>query len=245
MAARPVADSPEPGTASTRQPRSDRHDQGMALVLDVLRQCAATFGIPRVRFLRQNPAGDWIVHTMQQDTLITHTADYAESAMGWMVALSRFPLRVTRPRITSPGGEHVRPIAVTNYLGIPVLCSDQVVGVIELAGKIDGDPSHQVEAVSGIIADLGRRLMHDPEMQPCPVTLGPDTRCSLAGGKWGDVDIDLSPDVWTIASTISPGEQIAAIASRLDWPEETVISTVSELVAMGLIAVQADEPAGA
>lgn len=206
----------------------------MALILDVLRQSASTFGIQRARFLRQTAEGVWQVHAMQQDKLITHTADYAESAMGWTVALSRFPLRVTRPRITSPSGENVRPIAVTNYLGIPVLCGDLVVGVIELAGRMDGDPAQQVDSLAGIIADLGLRLAHNPQFQPQP-ELDLSSECHLDGGTWVDGDIYLSENDWTVVSALAGGEPLSTLAARLDLSEDDLLTTVCDLASRGLI----------
>lgn len=209
----------------------------MALILDVLRQCASTFGIQRARFLRQTAGGSWQVHALQQEALVSHMADYAESAMGWTVALSRFPLRVTRPRITSPTGEQVRPIAVTTYLGIPVLCGDLLVGVIELAGRIDGDPAQQVDALSGIIADLGNRLVHDPQLQPLPV-VSLDSECRLDGGNWSGGEIELSPREWEVVSAIAGSESLSALADRLDLSPHEVVATVNDLAVRGLVALQ-------
>lgn len=208
------------------------------VIADALRQCAATFGIERARFMRQLPAGEWVVHTLHQNSITSHTADHAEIAMAWMVGLSRFPVRVTRPRVTQPDGSGIRPIAMTSYLGIPVLCQNHLAGVIELAGSAKGDLERTLDLLSEMIARVGYRLVHDPSILALQ-HIDLDVECELAGGFWSPNAIALDADQWTVVAALRSPMVLREVAARVSIPEEHLIDVVRYLVSCGLVSVRA------
>lgn len=208
------------------------------LIRDTLLLCARTFGTERARFIRQLSAEEWQVHSLKNDTLFNHRADYAEVSMAWAVGLSRFPIRKTRPRITDLEGGGVRPIAVTTYFGIPVLCGDHLVGVIELAGNIGGDLLRTLETLAADLDRFGKRLTHDPSLR-APQFIDLQSECWIDGGCWASGEIDLSPDEWKLLSEIGAPEPVAAIAARVDFPDERVLELIRMLVGRGVVTVRA------
>jgi hypothetical protein len=208
------------------------------LILETLQTCAATFGTERARFLRQVPGGEWQVHSIQQDMLVTHRADYAEIGMAWAVGLSRFPIRVMRPRVTNPDGGNVRPIAVTTYFGIPVLCADHFVGVIELAGNVSGDLVRTLETISGDLERFGNRLVHDPSLR-APQHIDMECECWIDGGCWTSGEIDLSSDEWRVVWEVGNFASLPGIAERLSISEEELVCLVRGLVSKGVMTVRA------
>lgn len=208
------------------------------LILDILTRCATAFGTERARFLRQVHMAGWHVHTMQHGALTTHTADYAEIAMAWMVGLSRFPIRVTRPRVTLPDGSGVRPIAVTSYFGIPVLCQDHFVGVIELAGNVKGDLERTLGLIADDLARFGERMTHDPAARP-PALVDLDTECRLDGGCWYAGTVSLDNDQWSVVSALKEPLFVRDLIQQVPLEAERIVDVVHSLTSLGLISVRA------
>ena len=222
-----------PGRVSDSQDRSESD-----LIAGVLTRFTSTFGTERARFVRRMPAGDWQVHTLQNGTLSTHPADHAEIAMAWMVGLSRFPIRVTRPRVTQPDGGGVRPIAVTSYLGIPVLCGDHLVGIVELAGSVKADLERTLERLSADLTLFGKRLTHDPAIRASQ-QIDLDVDCRLDGGFWSTEDLDLDADQWAVVRAIGRRALLREVLEVTHLSEERLIETTRALVARGIVSVRA------
>lgn len=208
------------------------------IIVDALRACATAFGVERARFMRQLPAGEWAVHTLHQNSVTSHTADQAEIAMAWMVGLSRFPIRVIRPRITQPDGSAVRPIAMTSYLGIPVLCRNHFTGVIELAGSVTRDLERTLDLLSETLASLGYCLTHDPSIRVSQ-HIDLDIECGLDGGFWSPNEVTLDADEWTVLSAICRPTVLRDVASALPYSDDELIDIVRRLVSRGLVSVRA------
>ena len=209
------------------------------LILETLRHCAAAFGTDRARFVRQLPGGEWTVHTLQHDAIISHSADRAEIAMAWTVGLSRFPMRVTRPRVTEPDGSGIRPIAVTSYLGIPILCCDQFVGVIELAGTVKGDLERTLDVLGVELTRFGYRLTHDPSIRAEP-HIDLDVECRLDGGFWSPNELKLSDDEWTLLAVMGAPASLNNIVPQVPLSEERVMASTRSLASHGLVTVRAE-----
>lgn len=226
-------------------PRASRQDPVMVLIQATLDECAATFGTQRARFLRHLANGTWQVYAIQQGKLTTHAADYAEASMAWAVALSRFPVRASRPRVSSPDGSNVRPIAVTTYFGIPVLCGDQIAGVIELGGQIDGDPGDHGEAMAERLAIFGTRLLHDPGLRTRGEQTEPACECRIAGGNWFSGQVELSDDEWTFLVALNGTESLTAIAERAGMDIAAAGVVAASLAARGIVElVEPANPVG-
>lgn len=215
-----------------------RAETESSLIRNALAECAATFGTERARFVRRISAGGWYVHALQNGSLITHHADQAEIAMAWMVGLSRFPIRVTKPRVTQADGSGVRPIAVASYLGIPVLCRDHLVGVIELAGNVKGDLGRTLERLSSDFATFGERLTHDPALRATQL-IDLDAECWLDGGFWRTGEIDISADEWAVLSAIGERGLLSEVAASVRLPEEQLIDVTRQLVVCGIASARA------
>ena len=208
------------------------------LILDVLIRCAETFATNRARFIRELPNGEWQVYSMKGESLFTHMADYAEIGMAWAVGLSRFPMRVTRPRITAPDGSAVRPIAVTSYFGIPILCADHFVGVIELAGSIGNDLERTLDRLRDTLQHFGTMLTHDPSLR-LPQLVDMECECWLDGGSWTHPTIELDADEWTLLAALCEPPTLRALAEHLPFTDERLIQIVRSLVRRGMLSVRA------
>lgn len=230
--------APKCAENTSASPRRKPSSAETPIIVDTLRQCAATFGIERARFMRQLPAGEWVVHTLHQDSMTSHTADQAEIAMAWMVGLSRFPIRVTRPRVTQPDGSGIRPIAMTSYLGIPVLCQNRFAGVIELAGSFKGNLERTLDLLSETLVRLGYCLIHDPSIRGSQ-HIDLDVECGLDGGFWSPNEITLGAEEWTVLSAMGPPTVLRDVASTLPYSDGDLIDVVQGLVSRGLVSVRA------
>jgi hypothetical protein len=208
------------------------------VIHEVLKLCASAFETDRARFIRQLSTGDWQVYSIQRDFLRTHQADYAEISMAWAVGLSRIPARLSRPRVTQPDGEGIRPIAVTSYVGIPVLCRDHFVGVIELAGNVKGDLERTIERLSGPLERFGNRLTHDPSLRATQL-IDLDVECWLDGGCWSSGSIDLDADEWALLAAMDCPAPLRRVVDRLPFTSERSIDVVRSLVARGVVSVRA------
>lgn len=203
----------------------------------MLTWCSQQFGTPRPRFVRLLTEDSWIVQTIVQDKIVVQPADWAEIAMTWTVGLSRRPLRVTRPRVSMVGTDGLRPIAVTNYIGIPVLCRDQLVGVIEMAGQILPDVELALARAEERLSRFAERLVHDASLRAEPLMTA-DTECELAGG-FATVDrIVLAPEEWDFVIALDGPMRLADIAERAGIDEDRVSDVARSLVRRGLIAAR-------
>ena len=229
---------PEFSENSSNAPRRTSSSAEMPIIVDALRQCATMFGTQRARFMRQLPDGDWTVHTLHQGSATSHIADQAEIAMAWMVGLSRFPIRVTRPRVTQPDGSGVRPIALTSYLGIPVLCQNHFAGVIELAGSTKGDLERTLDLLSETLVCLGYRLTHDPAVRASQ-HIDLDVECGLDGGFWSPNEITLDAEEWAVLSVLGSPAVLRDVAASLSYPDGRLIDVVHSLVSRGLVSARA------
>jgi hypothetical protein len=223
---------------ATPRPRPDRTESD--LILDILARCARTFGTERARFVRQLPGREWQVHAIQHQDgpLITHFADHAEIAMAWAVGLSRFPIRVTRPRVTLPDGTGVRPIAVSGYFGIPVLCGDHFVGVIELAGSVSGELERSLETLRADLRLFGNRLTHDSSIRVAQ-HVDPEVECWLDGGCWFKPTCEVTSDEWRFLAQLGEPLQLQIVADRLAISGDQAVSLARSLLGKGLISVRA------
>ena len=233
--------------AAIPQPRRDSSESD--LIHNMLARCARTFGTERARFIRQLPGSRWQVHAIQHQDgpLITHFADHAEIAMAWAVELSRFPMRVTRPRVTQPDGSGVRPIAVSSYFGIPVLCGDHFVGVIELAGNVSGELERALETLRVDLQMFGNRLTHDSSIRATQ-HVDPECECWLDGGYWSRSTCDVTSEEWRFLAQLGEPSQLQSVADRLSISGEEAVNLARALLGRGLVLVRAstrplEEPA--
>lgn len=210
----------------------------LPIIIDALSQCATAFGTDRARFIRQTADGEWVVYTLHQDSVSSHSADQAEIAMAWLVGLSRFPIRVTRPRVTYPDGSGIRPIAVTSYVGIPILCQNHFAGVIELAGSDTNDLERVLARLSDSLALLGYCLVHDPALR-APQHIDLDVECGLGGGFWSQNEMVLTPDEWSVLSLIGSPIVLRDAVSSLTLSDGRLIDVIRVLVSRGLVSVRA------
>jgi GAF domain-containing protein len=205
-------------------------------IVETLAWCAEVFQARRVRFLRPRDAHGWTVYTRYGDSLSTHEADYAEAAMARTVGLGRQPLVVTRPRVSRPGTDNLRPISVSSYLGIPLICQDQLAGVIECAG---GETSAVEAALRSALPHLdlaGQRLLFDPALRGVPeVTAG--TQCVLGGGVRLGGTVTLSADELAFVSAIDGATTVAVAAAAASLTVDAARAMATSLIARGLLEV--------
>ncbi len=213
-------------------PATDQH-----FVATTLDWIGEELGAKRPRFVRLLPSGVWIVQTAVQGKIVAQAADRAEIAMAWSVGLSRDIYSASRPRVTTADGQGIRPIAVTTYIAIPVLCQQGVAGIIEAAGELKPGAERIAHAATGRLADFATRLMFDPGLRTEP-RITPDTECDVAAGLNSENCNKLSDTEWEFVCTITETKTIAEIAEQLEWPEEQVIGVAKELVGRGMITVR-------
>lgn len=200
--------------------------------------CAELFRTPRARFVRRYPDGAWVVHSVVQGKLVGQAADRAEIAMAWSVGLTRQPLRVTRPRVTTFDGAGVRPIAVTNYLGIPVLCGDEFMGVIEAAGSVTPELDALLPLVQERLKTFAERLVHDPALRFDPA-VDADTRCELSGGSQPALAINLSGQELMLLSALAGPTRLGDLAAETGLAVTDVLNIARGLVSRNLVSLRA------
>jgi len=224
--------------AATPRPRRDSSEAD--LILDMLTRCTRAFETSRARFIRELPGREWQVHSIQHQDgpLISHYADHAEIAMAWAVGLSRFPMRVTRPRVTQPDGTGVRPISVSSYFGIPVLCGDHFVGVIELAGSISSELERTLEALRSDLQLFGNRMTHDPAIRATQ-HVAPECECWLDGGCWSRSSCEVTSDEWRLLAQLGEPAQLEVIADKLAMSGDDAVKLARSLLGKGLVTVRA------
>lgn len=207
-----------------------------AFISETLAWCAELFHTTRTRFIRPLDAGTWIVYTRQRDSVLTHAADHAEIAMAYTVGLGRQPLFVTRPRISRADGSGLRPIALTSYLGIPVICQDRLVGVIEFAGEIRSDFEIALDEALPKLQSAGQRLLFDPILN-ARIDVTPETFCTLDAFVWTASSVLLSGDELTFVSQIIGPTTVSDAAAAADMDSNLAVTIASGLAERGLLAV--------
>jgi GAF domain-containing protein len=190
---------------------SDDHESESELIAATLAWSARRFGANAARFMRPTDAGGWLVISWLNGSISAHPADDAEAAMAWNVALGRKRLLVNRPRVSSGEGGSVRPISTRSYLGVPVICHDCILGVIEVAGDQRPDIESAAAAAQDDVDRFALRISFDTSLRPAP-PLDADTVIALSGGTWPDEEIELSADDLALAAVIHEPMTIADAA---------------------------------
>lgn len=208
------------------------------LVAETLRWCAGTFGTQRARFVRRLADGTWIVQTLVEGTAVSQPADRAEIAMAWFVGLSRNPVLVTRPRVTTFEGDGVRPIAVTRYIGIPIVCQDEFLGIIELAGSIGSELDLALDESESRLAWFAERLLYDPSLRPEPQGVPDETVCEINGAPGATGYITLSDEEWELVAVLDGPLRFDEIAARVSISDEQLPAVARALVTRGLITLR-------
>lgn len=206
-------------------------------IAETLAWCAEMFGTTRVRFIRPLETGGWRVYTRQRDAVITHPADYAEVAMAYTVGLGKQPLLVTRPRISRIDGSGLRPIALTSYLGIPIVVQDRLIGVIEFAGEVRSDTETALYMALPRLINAGARMLYDPKLTQRP-EIALETVLSLDAAIWTTGDIALSPDDLRFLAQINGSRAVVDVADASGVSHERAVELASELALRGLVSVR-------
>ncbi|HEX5166426.1 MAG TPA: GAF domain-containing protein [Thermomicrobiales bacterium] len=219
-------------------------DQSLAgteeeFIAQTLGWCAELFGASRARFIRPLESGNWVVYTRQQEreTVLTHLADQAEIAMAYTVGLSKQPLVVTRPRISHFDGSGLRPIALKSYLGIPIVCQDRLVGVVEFAGEVRPDMESALYSAAPRLANVGERLLFDPGLRRHRETLTAGSSVVLSGGVRSRGDILISAEELSFLAAINGPTTLATLASATGMAIDLAIKLAADLRERGLITI--------
>lgn len=227
------ARTPVPGMTDTTEFK-DESESG--LIATTLARCARRFGANAARFVRPAENGEWMVVTWMSESISVHPADAAEVAMAWMVALGRTRLLVARPRVSAIDAVSVRPISTRNYLGIPVLCRDRVLGVIEVAGELRSDVESAAAVAQSDIDRFALRLAYDHSLQPTSPIVE-ETVIDIGGGSWPEGEVTLAADELRFAATIAEPLTIAEVASSAELPIERALEIAEQLLRLGMIEV--------
>lgn len=237
-----------PGTTSMGPPRSlsgttsllhrwGTPESDQRYVAETLNWIAGELGAKRPRFVRLLPSGIWIVQTVVQGKIVAQAADRAEIAMAWTVALGREVYTAARPRVTTFDNSGIRPIAVTSYIGIPVVCQEGIAGVIEAAGELRPDAERNARNASGRLGEFATRLMFDPALRAAPrITL--ETECEITSGLALAGYGPLSRDEWTFLITLRGAMTLQELADAAGFDEEQVMALAGALVSRGLITLR-------
>jgi len=230
------ADSPLRTTGLLRRWSGSQTEQ--QIIQTTLVWAAEVFATPRARFVRRFPDGIWMVQSIVQGKLVSQPADRAEIAMAWTVGLSRHAVRVTRPRVTTFDGEGVRPIAVTNYLGIPIVCNDEFIGVIEVAGHVKPDVDLLLPVAQNRLSAFGERLLHDPTLRFEPY-IDADTICELNAGAFVAGDNALNGRELFFLAALDQPTRLGDMAHSLASSEAEITELARALIGRGLISLRA------
>jgi GAF domain-containing protein len=207
------------------------------LVAQTLAWCAALFGVESARMVRPLPAGRWAIVTWRRNGVLAYAADHAEVSMAWLVGLNRAPLVVNRPRVAQLDGGNMRPISTKTYVGLPLMCQDQLIGVIEVAGDLKIDIDSAVQRAQPRLALVAQRIVHDPLLRPAPLVM-PETRCALDGGMAFGGDIVLTPDEQRFLSALRGVMSVAAASAAAGLEVRDALPIAAGLVARGLVAIE-------
>lgn len=211
-----------------------RHE---SLISETLTWCCDLFGTTRARLVRPMDGGRWVVYTLQHDSLIMHAADYAEIAMAYTVGLGRQPLVVTKPRVAHADGTNLRPIALTGYLGIPMICQDRLIGVIELSSEIRPDIEMALSTAIPQLQATSERMVFDPHLHR-HAQITRDSTIELNSAVWTAGTVTLAEDDMRFLSTID-GPTILTDAARLaGMDDDRAVELATSLAARGLVAAQ-------
>lgn len=223
-------------------PAFDEHAETQEqFIAQTLNWCADLFGASRARFIRPMESGAWLVYTRLKDTasILTHMADPAEVAMAYTVGLGRQPLVVNRPRIANLDGSGLRPIALKTYLGIPIVCQDRLVGVVEFAGDIRPDMESALYSSISRLANVGERLLFDPGLRH-RTPIWSETTISLSGAVWARGDVVISAEELIFLSAVTGPMTVAAIASSAGIERGRASDLANDLAERGLVAAHLD-----
>lgn len=207
------------------------------LIAETLAWIAELLGAARPRLVRRLPNGIWVVQSLAQDKIVAQAADRAEIAMAWMIGLSGGAYQASRPRVTTPEGDGVRPIAVTSYVGIPISCRNEFLGVIEAAGKLRPDLDRALLEARPRLQHLAARMAFDPSVRAAPhVSL--DTECDVGGGYGAGGRIEISKGEWDFIECLVRPMKLADLTVLLDRPDFEVLQMAEALSARGLVALR-------
>jgi GAF domain-containing protein len=206
-----------------------------AFIERTLAWCCDIFRASRARFVRPLESGAWIVYTRQREALTTHEGDAAEIAMAYTVGLARHPLVAMRPRVSRPNGSEVRPIALHAYVGVPVICQDRLVGVIELAGDVQPDVESALTTARPRLDNFGERLLFDPELWHRP-PLEADSACVLDGAARCRGAVTLSAEELRLVAAMSGPTTVADAAAAAELDTERAVAIANGLQTRGIIA---------
>ena len=206
------------------------------LVAQTLAWCATLFGVDSARMVRPLPFGRWAVVTWRRDGVLAYAADYAEVSMAWLVGLNRAPLVVSRPRVAQPDGSNVRPISTKTYVGLPLLCQDQLVGIIEVAGDLKVDVDATVPRALPRLALVAQRIVHDPLLRLAPLVM-PETVCQLDGGVAFGGEIVLSVNERRFVAAVSGALNVTSISAAAGLELRDALPIAAGLLARGLLSI--------
>jgi hypothetical protein len=235
----PLGPRPVPIPVDIVGARTERNPLGKAsdFIGQTLTWLAEQFGTRTARLLRPLPSGGWLVTTHRRDGTLTYPADDSEVAMAWMVALGRQPLTVTRPRVAQRDGSGMRPISAKTYLGLPVICQDELVGVIELAGDLQGDPDQLMHQAQPRIVNFARRLVHDPALDDEEPALSLTARVALDGGMWCLGEVELNADEVRFLAAVNGTTVLDLVREANDFSVDYTFALARALIKRGLLAV--------
>jgi hypothetical protein len=230
-----LAATPASGVSAATDDAMDRETES-DLITATLAWSARRFGANASRFVRPTNSGAWLVVTWMNESISVHQADPAECAMAWMVALGRQRLLVSKPRVSAPEGGDVRPISARNYLGVPVICHDRILGVIEVAGDLRSDIESAASAAQVNVDHFALRLAFDTALQT-PPAVEAATIVSLGPGIWLTDEASISQDELRFAAAVTDTRTIAEIAAAIGLNIERAVKIACSLERRGLIEV--------
>lgn len=235
-----VIDNGRLATATARADDIDRFPAPAHTEADLIAQslawCAGLFGVESSRLVRSLPSGGWAIVTWRRDGILAYAADYAEVAMTWMVGLARQPLIVNRPRVMQPDGGNVRPISAKTYVGVPIMCQDQLIGVVEIAGDLRVDVESTVAQALSRLTLVAQRIVHDPSLRPAPLVT-PETRCALDGGVAFSDEMILTLDERRFLFALTGALTIAEISVASGIELRDALPVAAGLTNRGLLTI--------
>lgn len=223
-------------TATHDSPAATIRETEADLIAATLAWCARRFGAPSARFVRPLSPDSWQVITWMNEMVSSHPADVAEIAMAWIVALGRTSLHVGRPRVSALDGGAVRPISTRRYLGVPVICNDRLLGVIEVAGDLRPDVDSAAAAAHAEIDRFATRLAFDPSLRPSP-PIGESTVVAIGGGAWIDDALTTTTDELRLAAALAEPRALAEVAAAIGLPLPRVLDIARAMERRGLLEV--------
>jgi hypothetical protein len=157
--------------------------------------------------------------------------------MAWAVALSREVFVASRPRVTTFDGSGIRPIAVTSYIGIPVLCQQGLAGVIEAAGELRPEAERNARHALERLEAFATRLVFDPGLRAAPRVTA-TTECELSANLGATGRGRLSSLEWRFVSAVRDAMTIGELAEATGLDEELACDLARGLVSRGFITLR-------